>query len=75
MNMQLTNDFHRTECTIRPKPAGNGRVWVSNAVAARARRTLCGIEGCTCHGNLGELPSVEAIPDAKGEGWFITDGA
>lgn len=49
MSTTLRNDFHGTEVTLRAEP---GQV-LSLGQAARARRTLCGIAGCTCGNDLG----------------------
>lgn len=50
MMTTLRNDFHGSEVTLR---AGAGQE-LSLSQILRARRTLCGITGCTCGGNLGE---------------------
>lgn len=46
----LTNDFHHTDVTLRVPESGI----LSESQVRRARRELCGIEGCTCGGNLSE---------------------
>lgn len=45
----ITNDFHNTSVTVRTL---DGRL--SARVVARVRRALCGIDGCTCGGDLSE---------------------
>ncbi len=48
-SITLTNDFHNTSVVLRPD--GEERLTVGQV--QRARRTLCGIAGCTCGGSLG----------------------
>ena len=45
----LTNDFHNTTITLRTR---TGRL--SKRQIDRSRAELCGVEGCTCGGWLGE---------------------
>ncbi len=42
----LRNDFHGTSVRVR-----GGEM--SRATVNRVKRTLCGIKGCTCSGQLG----------------------
>lgn len=46
----LNNNFHGSSVSLR---AERGQE-LSLAQVIRARRILCGIEGCTCGGNLSE---------------------
>lgn len=66
----LTNDFHGTSVNLRPDGAGQ----LSVSQVARARRTLCGVKGCTCGGDLGERgpgnPSVCVYPDGHADVQF-----
>lgn len=66
----LTNDFHNTVVNLIPK---NDRL--SLRQIKRAKKELCGIDGCTCSGSTGTRGdqdySVELIYDNKGltHGW------
>lgn len=53
----ITNDFHGTEARVR---AGA----ISLRTIQRVRKALCGIDECTCGGNLSErgAQQVEIIP-------------
>ena len=57
----LTNNFHHTTYTLR---ANYGEA-LSPSQIRRARKALCGVQGCTCGGNLGERgpnnPVVEPL--------------
>ena len=53
----LKNDFHNTECRIRPGAK-------SRAQVRRIRRKLCPYPDCTCGGNLGERGS-QRQPDGR----------
>jgi hypothetical protein len=46
--LTLTNDFHNTSVTLRVK-GGH----LSAGQVARARRELCGVDDCTCSGDVG----------------------
>ncbi len=56
-NVTLTNDFHGTEVTIRTEVLSH--IWHTSTIRPtlgqikRAKRVLCGIDGCTCSGDLG----------------------
>lgn len=58
MKIILTNEFHKTASYAVPKPVLDGRFKgfykISQRVAKRLKRELCGISGCTCGGNFGE---------------------
>lgn len=58
----LINDFHGTEYRTR------GGV-LSPSTVRRIRKALCGIQGCTCGGVLGERgpdnPTVLEFPDGE----------
>lgn len=58
MQINLTNDFHRTFATVRPTPITEGRFagyhMIKSATAKRVRNVLCGVSGCVCGGNFGE---------------------
>ncbi len=47
MKAALRNDFHGTSCTVEIGV-------LSSRQAARVRKALCGIRGCTCGGELSE---------------------
>lgn len=47
MRVNLTNDFHRSSVTLDLKSA-----FPTDGQVKRAWRTLCGIKGCTCGGNI-----------------------
>ena len=49
MLITLINDFHSTAANVRTADG-----WLSKGQVKRIRRTLCGIDGCTCGGELGE---------------------
>lgn len=49
MRITLTNDFHNTEAVLRVNSES-----LSPAQVKRAKRLLCGVEGCTCSGEAGE---------------------
>lgn len=46
----ITNDFHLTSCTVRVPATGV----LSARQVKRCRSMLCGIDGCTCGGDLAE---------------------
>jgi hypothetical protein len=50
MIITITNDFHNSEARCRPTDSG----WLTHRQVRRIRRTLCGIDGCTCGGTLSE---------------------
>lgn len=60
--MIIRNNFHNSEVTLR---ASAGQE-LTLAQVLRARRTLCGIEGCTCGGTLGERGPQEVEVDTAG---------
>lgn len=54
MLITLTNDFHGTEAAVRgDNMVGRGKA-LSAVTVRRTWRALCGIEGCTCGGVLGQ---------------------
>lgn len=62
MKITITNDFHNTAASLNieiGKPLSASQI-------ARARRTLCGIDGCTCGGNLGERGAQNVQIDVRG---------
>jgi hypothetical protein len=65
MMITMTNNYHGTSVRLRVKPWGR----LSLGQVARARRELCGVEGCTCGGSLGERGpqpgglEVQDLPD------------
>ena len=67
----LTNNFHHTSVTLRARRSPRGMV-LSRRQVLRARRELCGCEGCTCGGPLGERGNqsveVRAYPVEDGSG-------
>jgi hypothetical protein len=51
MKIELTNDFHNTEVILNAKVLNHGthlETTLSKYQMRKARRELCGIEGCTC---------------------------
>lgn len=46
----LTNDFHNSAVTLQ----ANLGEWLSARQIQKARKALCGMQDCTCGGNLGE---------------------
>lgn len=50
MKLTLVNDFHRTSVNLVSKDERT----LSPRQVKRARKALCGIDGCTCGGDLGE---------------------
>ena len=52
---RLTNDFHRTEATVRPTFDKYGEATLSHRQVLRAQRELCGMSDCMCsaHGARG----------------------
>lgn len=48
----LTNDFHNTDVTLRCEVLshiyGEATIYPSESQIKRAKRELCGIDGCTC---------------------------
>lgn len=67
MNIILRNSFHGTTVSLRAEYGQE----LSHSQIRRARNTLCGVNGCTCGGNLGERgsnPEVEVLGyDASGK--------
>jgi hypothetical protein len=62
--IELRNDFHNTHTRIRVRPDGT----VSARVVSRARRTLCGCNGCTCSGADGSRPGSRIVgPTPSGD--------
>ena len=53
----LTNDFHNTSVSLRPKAARSGALYISAGQVRKARRTLCGISGCECGDAAGCRPA------------------
>lgn len=63
--MRLMNAFHHTFVTVRPSVSG----YLSPRQVQRARKTLCGIGGCTCSDdNLGTrgMHNVRITPHQDG---------
>ena len=57
MKITLTNDFHNVETSLRVK---DGRL--SAGQVLKARKELCGIQGCWCGDDLGRKgPQVNEI--------------
>ncbi len=72
MRMNIRNSFHNTEVTLVAGSVYKGRWWLTRSQVNRARRVLCGVDGCTCGGLLGQrgsdgLPAgVEISADTEG---------
>jgi hypothetical protein len=54
MKITLVNDFHGTKVEVWPQVVDDHAVRFSAGQVSRCRRELCGVEGCTCGGFLGE---------------------
>jgi hypothetical protein len=54
MRMNIRNEFHDTEVTLVARSVYKGRWYLTRSQVNRARRVLCGIDGCTCGGLLGQ---------------------
>lgn len=55
--VKLTNDFHNTSVTLHLKGSAEDMrcgMYLSDHQIKRARKTLCGVKGCTCGGKVGE---------------------
>ncbi len=61
----ISNDFHAAASSARAKVLRDGRLYLSQGQVARIRRELCGLDGCTCGGELGERgrQGYEITPD------------
>ena len=71
MTYTYTNDFHGTTTSSKYNPdelynalwdrdrgyVSPGRDQLALAAAGRIRRTLCGVDSCTCGDDLGTRPS------------------
>jgi hypothetical protein len=62
----LTNEFHNSAVTLRP--TGNR---LSPGQVKRAKRELCGIDGCTCSDSAGTRGRVAGIEEIE----FNADGS
>ena len=54
----LSNEFHNTKIEMVAQLDGQGNVWLSKGQVVKARRALCGIEGCTCGDAAGCRPQM-----------------
>lgn len=56
MKLIYSNDYHGTSTTVQARPSASrpGVLYVSKRVARRVWQSLCGIDGCTCGGPLGQ---------------------
>jgi len=62
----LTNDFHQTEYTASARRCASGLV-LSKYQVKKAKRVLCGIEGCACGDSAGSRPAqVMVMQDGSG---------
>jgi len=59
----LTNDFHGTEVTLRPR---DGRL--NKRQVRQAKRALCGRAGCTCSNDAGQRGPQETHLDFRSDG-------
>ena len=50
----LTNDFHGTATKVLAREVLPGRIGLTYRQVRRAKRRLCGIQGCRCGGYAGE---------------------
>ncbi len=55
--VKLTNDFHNSEVTLRCEVLSHiyneATIYPNARQITRAKRELCGIEGCCCSGDAG----------------------
>lgn len=58
MTITLKNDFHNTRISLKRSTAHR----LSPSQVARARRVLCGIDGCTC-GEFAGQRGQQHLPD------------
>ena len=63
MKITVENTYHGTSATLRPRER-DGKWWVSRRTWLRARRQLCGREGCTCGDR-------DRITDAAGRRMYL----
>ena len=70
MKITVSNDFHGTACTAHVSETPHG-LFITDRQARRVKSTLCGIEGCTCSGDLGDRPVLPKLPV---EGGFYLKG-
>lgn len=63
MKITIYNEFHNTEAAVQVTtlPAT-----LSPSQVRRVRRKLCGIEGCTCGGDLSERGGQDVFIEALG---------
>lgn len=63
----LTNDFHHTSVRLVVDVDNCGHELLSPSQVKRARRTLCGVAGCTCGDVAGCRPQqIEERQDGGG---------
>lgn len=62
MSVTFTNEFHKTEITLKTKDVGND---VSLATVRRVKKALCGISDCPCSGLDGTRNSEFVIVDGR----------
>jgi len=60
MTITLKNDFHHTRVSLKSRHGHR----LSPGQVTRARRELCGIDGCTCGGYCGER-GPQSTPDGR----------
>ena len=66
--IKFTNNFHNTSVELKVKRIPRrsftdpARWFISNGQANKAKKTLCGMTGCTCGGNIGERPGLDIVP-------------
>lgn len=60
----LTNDFHNTSVNLLVDDDPKKDYHLSPGQARRARKTLCGIDGCSCSDEIGVrgMPHMQFIP-------------
>ena len=72
MKITLSNEFHGTKINMVAKLANGGNAYLTKSQVARARRALCGINGCTCGDAAGCRPQmVEDSGSFDGAYWII----
>lgn len=57
MKVTLRNDFHNSEVTLRTNVLSHihnvATAYLSAGQVKKAKRKLCGVQGCTCSGEAG----------------------
>lgn len=80
VEVRIVNSFHGTATTAKAQLCRHGVYRLTPAQAGRIRRHLCGVDGCTCGGALGErggessgLDQVAAVATPSGSSCYSVD--